>query len=63
MAVDNTISVALSTIASEKSVATSNTAKKITQLLNYLATNPDANFRYKHSGMVLWVHSGASYLS
>ena len=63
IAVDNTILVALSTIASEQSYATSNTAKKITQLLNYLATNPDATIRYKNSGMVLWVHSDASYLS
>ena len=63
IAVDNTILVALSTIASEKSAATSNMAKKITQLLNYLATNPDATIRYKLSDMVLWVHSNASYLS
>ena len=42
IAVDNTILVAISTIASEQSAATSNTAKKITQLLNYLATNTDA---------------------
>ena len=63
IAVDNTILVALSTIASEQSAATSNTVKKINQLLNYLATNPDATIRYKRSDMVLWVHSDASYLS
>ena len=63
IAVDNTIIVALSTIVSEQSAATSNTAKKITQLLNYLATNPDATIRYTRSDMVLWVHSDASYLS
>ena len=63
MAVDNTILVSLRTIASEKSVATSNTEKKITQLLNYLTTNPNANIQYKHSDMVLWVHSDASYSS
>ena len=60
IAVDNTILVALSTIASEKSAATSNTAKKINQLLNYLATNPDATIRYTRSDMFLWVHSDAS---
>ena len=60
IAVDNTILVALSTIASEQSAATSNTAKKITQLLNYLATNPDATIQYKRSDMVLWVHIDAS---
>ena len=63
IAVDNTILVALSTIASEQSSATSNTAKKITQLLNYLATHPNATIQYKRSDMVLWVHSDASYLS
>ena len=63
IAVDNTILVALSTIASEQSAATSNTAKNITQLLNYLATNPDATIRYTRSDMVLWVHSDAFYLS
>ena len=44
--VDNTLLVALSTIASEQYAATSKTAKKITQLLNDLATNPDATIRY-----------------
>ena len=63
IAVDNTILVALSTIASEQSTATSNMAKKITQLLNDLATNPDVTIRYTRSDMVLWVHSDASYLS
>ena len=63
IAVDNTIIVALSTISSEQSAATSNTVKKITQLLNYLATNPDATIRYTRSDMVLWVHSDSSYLS
>ena len=61
IAVDNTILVALSTIASEQSSATSNMAKKITQLLNYLATHPDTTIRNKRSNMVLWVHSDASY--
>ena len=63
IAVDNKILVSLSTIASKQSAATSNTEKKITQLLNYLATNPDATIRYTRSDMVLWVHIDASYLS
>ena len=63
IAVDNTILVALSTIASEQYAATSNTAKKTTQLLNYLATNTDATIKYTQSDMVLWVHSDASHLS
>ena len=37
--------------------------KNITQLLNHLATNPDATIRYKRSDMVFWVHSDASCLS
>ena len=57
IAIDNTILVPLGTIASEQSSVASNTAKKITQLLNYLATHPDATIRYKRSYMVLWVHS------
>ena len=63
IAVDNTILVALSTIASEQYAVTSNTTKKITQLLNYLVTNPYATIRYTRSDMVLWVHINASYLS
>ena len=63
IAVDNTILVALGTIASKQYSATSNTAKKINQLLNYLATNPDATIRYKRSDVVLWVHCDAYYFS
>ncbi|CAB9526493.1 unknown protein [Seminavis robusta] len=32
-------------------------------LLNYAATHPDAILRYKRSGMILHLHSDASYLS
>ena len=63
ISVDNTILVALSTIASEQSSATSNTTKKITQPLNYLATHPDATIWYTRIDMVLWVNSNDSYLS
>ena len=63
IAIDNTILPALSDIAAEQSVATVNTIKKVTKLLNYLATNPDAAIQYHASGMVLCVHSDASYLS
>ena len=49
IAVDNTILVALSTITSDQSAATSNMEKKITQLLNYLTTNPNTNIQYKRS--------------
>jgi hypothetical protein len=37
--------------------------QRITHLLNYCATNPDAVIRFKKSDMVLHVESDASYLS
>ena len=45
------------------SIAIATTTKKVTKLLNYLATNPDASIQYHSSDMVLCVHSDASYLS
>jgi hypothetical protein len=60
-AVDNTLLVALGTLASApRSEAT---ATAIVQLLNYCATHPDAVIRFCASDMVLHVHSDASYLS
>ncbi len=35
----------------------------IVKLLNYVASNPDAELRYHASDMILWVDSDASYLS
>jgi len=55
--------MALSTLASEQTKATENTNKNIEQLLDYLATHPDATIRYKASDMILNIHSDASYLS
>lgn len=60
-AVDNTMLVALSAIASAPK--TEDTAKAVTHLLNYAATHPDATIRYHASAMTLHVHSDASYLS
>jgi hypothetical protein len=62
-AVDQTMLVALGSIASQQTKATQNTAKAIQKFLNYAATNPTATVRYTASGMCLWVHSDASYLS
>ena len=62
-AVDDTILPALSAIASEQSEATKNTMAKTMQLLDYLATHPEAKIRYHASDMVLNIHSDASYLS
>jgi hypothetical protein len=62
-AVDLTVLMALSTIASEQSRGTESTMKKCKQLLNYLATHPDATVHFHASNMILNIHSDASYLS
>ena len=62
-AVDITVLMALSSIAIEQSKGTTNTMEKAKQLLDYLASNPDATLRFKASDMVMNVHSDASYLS
>ena len=61
--VDITILMALSSIAAEQANPTENTMKRINQLMDYMATHPDAVIRYKASDMILNVHSDASYLS
>ena len=63
IAIDNTILPALSDISSEQSKATTNTAKQVDKLLNYLASNPQAEIQYRASGVQLSIHSDASYLS
>ena len=60
-AVDSTMLVALGSIASANK--SEDTARAITHLLNYAATNPDATVRYIASDMCLKIHSDASYLS
>ena len=62
-AVDSTILVALSAIASAQATPTTKTMGLIKIILDYVATNPDAILTYEKSDMVLAVHSGASYLS
>jgi hypothetical protein len=63
IAVDPTMLAALGTIAAAQSNATDHTATAVVKLLNYAATNPKAVIRYKASGMTLYVHNNASYLS
>ena len=53
----------LSDISSEQPKTTENTGKHVTKLLNYVATNPDAQLQYKASDMQLAIHSDESYLS
>ncbi|GAX15903.1 hypothetical protein FisN_2Lu385 [Fistulifera solaris] len=60
-AVDPTIAVTLSALASEQSKATQNTNKKVHQLLDYCATYPVSHLRYHASDMILKIHSDASF--
>jgi len=62
-AVDPTLLVALSTLATQQAHGTQATMEALTQLLNYCATHPNAVIRYHASDMVLWTHSDASYLT
>ena len=62
-AVDPTLLATLSKIASRQSSATEDVAEAVTQLLDYVATHPNAGVRYVASDMVLNLHSDASYLS
>ncbi len=60
-AVDPTIFMALSEIASQQAVPT-NTMKYVNQFLDYMWTHPDAIIWYCASDMILNVHSDALYL-
>ena len=62
-AVDSTILVALSAIASQQAHATEQTQAAAKQLLDYLATHPDAKITYHASDMILKIHSDAGYLN
>jgi hypothetical protein len=62
-AVDPTVLMPLNDIATEQTNATEKTQAATNQLLDYLATHPDAIIRYHASDMVLHIHSDASYLS
>jgi hypothetical protein len=62
-AVDRSISMPLNYISTEQTKATEKTQAATNQLLDYLATRPDATIRYHASGMILHIHSNASYLS
>ena len=62
-AVDMTVLMSLSTIASEQTKGTERTMEKALQVLDYLATHPDAKVRFSASDMILNIHSNASYLT
>jgi hypothetical protein len=62
-AVDPTVLMPLNDIATEQTKANEKTQAATNQLLDYLATHPDATIRYHASDMILQIHSDASYLS
>ena len=62
-AVDSTMLMALSTLASTQANPTEDTLTKVKLFLDYAATHPDAIVTYSKSDMVLALHSDASYLS
>jgi hypothetical protein len=55
--------MALSTIASKQSKGMEHMMTKTKQLLDHLATHPDAMVRFNASDMILNIHLDASYLS
>jgi hypothetical protein len=61
-AVDPTVLMPLNDIATEQTKATGKTQAATNQLLDYLATHPDATIRYHASDMILHIHSDASYI-
>jgi hypothetical protein len=62
-AIDPTLIMPINVLASEQSNATEVTAEKVIKLLNYCNTHPETKIRYHASGMILHIHSDASYLS
>jgi hypothetical protein len=63
IAVDPTVLMPLNDIATEQTKATEKMQDARNQLLDYLASHPDATIRYHASDMILHIHSDASYLS
>ena len=55
--------MALSTIASEQMTGTEQRMEKALQVLDYLATHPNATVKFRASNMVMNIHSDASYLT
>jgi hypothetical protein len=62
-AVDPTVLIPLHDIATEQTNATEKLQAATNQLLDYLATHPDATIIYHAFDMILHIHSDASYLS
>ena len=61
--IDLTILNGLLAITPEQAKPTKQTLTRVQQLLDYMATNPNAVVRFYASDMILNLHSDASYLS
>ena len=61
-AVDATMLLALSAIASDQVASTAETMKKILRFLDHVTTHLDAILIFSKSSLMLNVHSGTSYL-
>ena len=55
--------MALSMITSKQTKGTERTMENALQVLDYLATHPDATVRFHATNMVMNIHSNTSYLS
>jgi phenylalanyl-tRNA synthetase beta subunit len=62
-AVDPTVLMALNDIATEQTSDIEKTKTAAAQLVDYSATHPDAKIRFQAAGIILHIHSDASYLS
>ncbi len=62
-AINSTLLVALSSLASAQAAPTEHTMSLVKWLLDYVATQPNVILTYEKSDMILAVHSDASYLS
>ena len=62
-AIDTKMLMALKSLAAVQKKLIIETAKQITQFINYRATHPDEITEYKKSGMILHIYSDASYIS
>ncbi len=62
-AINLTILMGLSNIATQQATPTENAKKQVSQFLDYMWTHPDAKICYRASDMILNVHSDALYLS
>ena len=59
-AIDSTILMALNSLAAVQTNPKIDTAKQITEFLNYSASRPDAITEYRKNGIILHIYSNAS---